>query len=477
MIALSLSRIAHIVDGTIELASNARTAGAGPRAQDVLIDGPVVTDSRAAQPGSLYVARVGEHADGHLYAGAARDMGAVAMLGTRAVDELPTIVVPDVQEAFATLAHEVVGDVPGLNIIGITGSSGKTSTKDMLGQVLAADGPTVAPEGSFNSEVGVPLTACRVDLNTRHLVVEMGASGVGHIAYLTRITPPRIGIVLNVGHAHVGAFGSVQAIADTKAALVEALPADGVAVLNHDDARVSAMAQRTRARVVTVGCGEGADYRAVDIELDDVGRATFTVVTASTSSTVSLPVHGVHQVGNALAVLAAAVESGIDLSDAIRSLGRARAIARWRMEVRLLTGGITSINDAYNANPESMAAALVALAQMGGPDRSRRTVAVLGAMRELGSAGDAAHRGVGMRAGVEGIDLVIAVGTEAAPIADGAEKSGASTVRVGDVDEAFELLTQQLQDGDVVLFKSSRDSGLRYLGDRIVEHFKVEGAT
>lgn len=467
MIPLLLSEVAQIVRGV-------QRGPIGSEASDVLIDGPVVTDSRAARAGSLYVARVGEHADGHDYAESARTNGAVATLGTRPVDATATVVVPDVQEAFVALARHVVDSIPNLNIIGITGSSGKTSTKDMLGQVLTNDGPTIAPEGSFNSEVGVPLTACRVDRATKHLVVEMGASGVGHIAYLTRITPPRIGIVLNVGHAHVGAFGSVEAIAETKRALVEALPADGVAILNHDDVLVAAMAQRTDARVITVGRTEGAHYRAVDVRLDETGRARFTLIAPDASVAVSLAVHGAHHVGNALAVLAASVESGIDLADAARSLAGAAALSRWRMEVRHLEGGITSINDAYNANPESMFAALAALAQVG---EGRRTVAVLGAMRELGDDSVGAHRSVGQRAAAEGVDVVVVVGSEATPTADAASGAGIATHHVDDVEQAYECLVELLQPRDVVLFKSSRDSGLRYLGDRIVERFKAEGAT
>lgn len=461
MIALRLSDICVIVEGTLH-------------GQDAPITGPVVTDSREATPGSLYVARVGEHADGHDYASGAARAGAVGALGSRPVDAMATIVVEDVQEAFAALSRAVIDRVPGLNVIGITGSSGKTSTKDMLGQVMAEHGPTVAPQGSYNSEVGVPLTVCRIDADTRHLVVEMGASGVDHIAYLTQIAPPRIGIVLNVGQAHVGQFASIEQIADTKAALVEALPADGVAILNLDDARVAAMRARTRARVIGVGYGVGADYRAVDVELDETGRASFTLVTTASRVPVSLAVHGEHQVRNALAVLAAAVESGVDLHDAVRTLGGAAAQSRWRMEVHQLSGGMTLVNDAYNANPESMRAALASLAQIGA---RRRTVAVLGGMRELGDASLQAHRAVGAEAAERRIDVLVAVGADAAPIADAAQQGGSVTHRTEDTDSAYELLVTQLLPGDVVLFKSSRDSGLRYLGDRITDRFKVEGAT
>ncbi|WP_370639601.1 UDP-N-acetylmuramoyl-tripeptide--D-alanyl-D-alanine ligase [Allobranchiibius sp. GilTou73] len=449
----------------------ARVVGGSLVGDDVLVDGPVVTDSREAQAGSLYVARVGEHADGHQFADGAARAGAVATLGSRPVEATPTVVVPDVQDAFASLARSVVDRVPGLNIIGITGSSGKTSTKDLLGQVLAQDGETVAPQGSYNSEVGVPLTLCRVTAATRHLVVEMGASGVGHIAYLTRMAPPRIGIVLNVGHAHVGEFGSVDAIARTKSELVAALPSDGVAVLNLDDPRVAAMAEKTSARVIGVGRSEAAEYRAVDVRSDTSGRASFTLVTSEGSIPVTLAVHGEHHVGNALAVLAAAVESGVELSRAVQTLSGASAQARWRMEVHELERGITLVNDAYNANPESMSAALAALAQIG---RERRTVAVLGAMRELGDESVSAHRAVGTDAVARGIDVVVAVGPDASPVAEAVQDAAGAAQRVVDADAAYDLLVSMLQPGDVVLFKSSRDSGLRYLGDRITERFEAE---
>ena len=459
MIPLALSEVARIVGGSLQ-------------GDDALIDGPVVTDSREAQAGSLYVARVGEHADGHEFADGAARAGAVGTLGTRPVVATSTVVVPDVQDAFATLARAVIDRVPGLNVIGITGSSGKTSTKDLLGQVLAHDGETVAPQGSYNSEVGVPLTVCRVTAATRHLVVEMGASGEGHIAYLTRMAPPRIGIVLNVGHAHVGEFGSVDAIARTKSELVAALPSDGVAVLNLDDPRVAAMAAKTSARVVGVGRSLDADYRAVDVRSDSTGRASFTLVTGDDSIPVTLAVHGEHHVGNALAVLAAAVESGVSLAQAVQALSGAAAQARWRMEVHQLRRGVTLINDAYNANPESMSAALAALAQIG---RDRRTVAVLGAMRELGDESVSAHRAVGTDAVSRGIDVVVAVGADAGPVADAVQDAGRVAQRVTDADAAYDLLVSLLGPGDVVLFKSSRDSGLRYLGDRITERFEAEG--
>jgi UDP-N-acetylmuramoyl-tripeptide--D-alanyl-D-alanine ligase len=306
VIPLSLKEIAEVTGGRVH-----GLEGAG--AAEVVVDGPVVTDSRDAGPGGLYVARVGEQLDGHQFVSAARDQGAVAAMTTREVPELPCVVVPDIQDGLATLARAVLDRQRDLTVIGVTGSSGKTSTKDLLAAVLREAGPTVAPVGSLNSEVGVPLTVFRVRPETRFLVVEMGARGVGHIRYLTTSAPPRIGIELTVGSAHVGEFGSREAIATAKAELVEALPADGLAVLNADDAAVRAMAGRTRARVQLVGTTADAAIRAQDIRLDEAGRPAYTLVTPAGTAEVRLHLHGEHHVANSLAVVATAHECGVDL--------------------------------------------------------------------------------------------------------------------------------------------------------------------
>ena len=456
MIPLSLSQIARAIDAELVAAD----------AADLVVDGPVVIDSRLAGPGSLYVARIGEHADGHQFAPAAVANGAVAVLGLRPIEDVPTLVVPDVQDAFARLARFVVDQSPGLQIVGITGSSGKTSTKDLLAQVLTTQGPTVAPVGSFNSEVGVPLTVCRVAPDTRYLVAEMGADGVGHIAYLTTIAPPRIGIVLNVGTAHLAGFGSVEAIASTKSELVAALPAEGLAILNADDDRVRAMRAVTDARVLLVGTSADADLRASDVRLDDAGRAQFVLHGwAAEPVAVALRLAGAHHVGNALAVLAAARELRVPDEQALAAVQAAGPVSRWRMEIFDLPDGVRVVNDAYNANPDSMAAALRALAAMGS---GRRTIAVLGQMLELGDSSLAAHEQVGRLAAQLGIDVLVAVGPGAEPIGTEAQADGVSVRFVADVDAAHEQLRGMMEDGDVVLFKSSRDSGLRYLGDRII---------
>ena len=456
MIHLSLEQIAQACAGKLH-------------GDDALITGNVVTDSREVTTGGLYVARVGEHTDGHDFAGAAAAAGAVGCLGERPVPELPTVVVEDVQLAFAKLGRRVADGIDGLEIVGITGSSGKTSTKDMLGAVLSSFAPTISPVGSLNSEIGVPLTVCRLDEESKYLVAEMGADGVGHIAYLTKIAPPKIGIVLNVGKAHLGEFGSVDAIAQTKGELVEALPDDGVAILNADDARVAAMASRTTARVLTVGVQNPADFRATNIEIDAAGRASYHLTSPLGEADVQLAMFGEHQVGNSLAVIAAATALGHSLEDVVAAVGQAKAASRWRMEVHQLGGGVTLINDAYNANPDSMRAALRSLAKMGA---GRHTVGVLGQMLELGESSAQEHRQVGALAGELGISEVVAVGDGAREIAVGARESGIPSDRVHEVTDkeaAHELLTELVQPGHILILKSSRDSGLRLLGDQLVE--------
>ena len=455
MIALSLTEIAELTGGALH--------GVEPAGAPV-VTGAVVTDSREAEPGSLYVARIGERMDGHLFVAAARDQGAVAALTSRVVDELPCVVVDDVQAAFVAISRAVLDRATDLTVIGITGSSGKTSTKDLLGTVLATSGPTIAPVGSYNSEVGVPLTVTRVTDDTRFLVVEMGARGVGHIEYLTRIAPPRIGVVLNVGTAHVGEFGSREAIGRAKAELVQALPADGVAVLNADDPVVRSMSERTAARVVLVGEAPDALVRAEDVTVASDGRASFRLVTPAGQAPVSLRLVGRHHVGNALAVIAVALECGMSLEDTVAAVADAGVVSRWRMEVTQRPDGVTIVNDAYNANPDSMRAALAALESMG---TGRRTWAVLGSMLELGDESDDDHAEVGAEAQRRGVDELLVVGSTARPMADIPATPGTRIRWVEDADAAEAVLRAEVAPPDVVLFKSSRDAGLRWLGDRL----------
>src|SRR3954463_7582037 len=301
MIELTLVEVAELTGGALTGAEGAR------------VTGKVTLDSRTVASGDLFVAVVGERVDGHDFLAAAAAAGAVAALASRADDALPTIVVDDPVAALGRLAAGVHARLAGggLRPGGITGSSGKTSTKDLLGQVLAAAGPTVSPPGSYNNDIGLPLTVLSADEATRFLVLEMGARGPGHIARLCRVARPGIGVVLNVGSAHLGEFGSAEVIAQAKGELVEALPESGTAVLNADDPRVIGMAPRTRARVVTTGRGEDADVRATGVRLDDSGRARFTLTADGERHEVALRVVGEHQVANALSAAGAALAAGM----------------------------------------------------------------------------------------------------------------------------------------------------------------------
>ncbi|MGB7447653.1 MAG: UDP-N-acetylmuramoyl-tripeptide--D-alanyl-D-alanine ligase [Ornithinimicrobium sp.] len=459
MIPLPLDEIARATGGRVHPAVAGTT----------VIDTEVVTDSREVVPGSLYVARQGEHADGHQYVPAAAAAGAAAALTDREMADLPCVVVPEVGDAFASLARGVVDRCrahDGLRIVGITGSSGKTSTKDLLAQVLRAHGRTIAAHASYNSEVGVPLTVCRLDLDTEFLVAEMGASGVGHIEYLTRIAPPDVSVVLNVGSAHLSEFGSREAIAHTKAELVRALGPEGLAVLNADDPIVAAMAQQSAAPVLLFGTGPQAQVRADEITLNPRGQASFTLTLPDESPVaVQLSLHGEHHVSNALAVAAVAHAWGMSPADIAARMSAALPTSRWRMEVTERADGVTIVNDAYNANPESMRAALRALSAM---RHGRRAIAVVGEMRELGVDSVAEHERVGWLAAELGVDEVVAVGPGAAPAAVAFQAARSDAGRqIERVEDAALVLESMLVPGDVVLLKSSRDSGLRFLGETL----------
>jgi UDP-N-acetylmuramoyl-tripeptide--D-alanyl-D-alanine ligase len=464
MIALRLGQVADVTGGVLHAAGVERAA-------DLVVDGPVVTDSRLAGSGGLYVARLGEHADGHDFVADARAHGAIAALTTRAVPQLPAVVVEDVERAFGRLARAVLDSAPDLTVVAITGSSGKTTTKDLLAQVIGALGPTVAAEASYNSEVGVPLTVVRIDESTRYLVVEMGARGPGHLAYLTDIAPPDISVVLNVGTAHVGEFGSRDAVAAAKSELVQALSPKGMAVLNADDPAVAAMARLSPGRVILVGRGPSAEVRAENVMLDGDARASFELVSELASgparASVALRLHGEHHVDNALAVAAVVLSLGLSVESTAELLSAAVPASRWRMEVVERADGVTVVNDAYNANPESMRAALRALTAMA---RGRRSWAVLGEMRELGAHSAAEHAGLARVSADLGISRLVVVGEGARPAYDAAlGMSGwqAPPLLVPDSHTAYDALEAELAAGDVVLLKSSRDSGLRFLGERL----------
>ncbi|WP_297650824.1 UDP-N-acetylmuramoyl-tripeptide--D-alanyl-D-alanine ligase [Pseudonocardia sp.] len=462
MIPMRLADVAAVTGGRLHRASG-----------DELVTA-VEFDSRKIVDGGLFLALPGERVDGHDFAAAAVDRGAVAVLAAREVDA-PTVIVPAVARtegtyladadpdgsgaavlaALAKLASHSVAALPDLTVIGVTGSSGKTSTKDLLAAVLAPSGPTVAPPESFNNELGLPWTALRAGADTRHLVLEFSARGPGHIAAAAAAVPPRIAVVLNVGSAHLGEFGSVAGIAQAKGELVEALPADGVAVLNADDPLVAAMASRTRARVVTVGRAAGATVRAEDVRLD-AGRARFRLVAPAGSADVALQLVGEHHVGNALAAAAVALELGAAPDQVAGVLSAAAPASRWRMDVTDRSDGVTVVNDAYNANPESMRAALRALAALG---TGRRTWAVLGPMAELGADADAEHARIAGLARELDVAKVVSVGCAAYGV----------LTAVDDVGGAIDLLRAELRSGDVVLVKASRAAGLDRVATAILD--------
>ncbi|SIQ40828.1 UDP-N-acetylmuramoyl-tripeptide--D-alanyl-D-alanine ligase [Micromonospora avicenniae] len=445
MIPLTLAEVATAVDG--------RLVNADP---DVRVTGSVEFDSRKVTAGGIFVAFPGEKVDGHDFAEGAVEAGVVAVLGTREVPGVPMVLVDDARDAMGRLARAVVDRLPQLTVVGLTGSSGKTTTKDLIAQLTARLGTTVAPPGSFNNELGHPYTALKAGPETRYLVMEKGARGIGHVRYLCELVPPRISVVLNVGTSHIGGFGSQENIALAKGELVEALPADGLAVLNADDPLVSAMASRTEARVVFYGEAADADVRAEDVVLDERGRGSYTLVTPEGRAPVRLGLTGRHQVSNTLAAAAVARELGMPLTELAQALGELGLVSTRRMDVFDRPDGVTVIDDSYNANPASMSAALKALAALGG---GRRTVAVLGYMAELGQYEYDGHAEVGQLAAELGVDRLLVVGESAAPIHEGATAVGnwgGESVLLTDQAAAVEVLREELRPGDVVLVKGSR---------------------
>jgi UDP-N-acetylmuramoyl-tripeptide--D-alanyl-D-alanine ligase len=444
MIRMTLDEIARITGGRVVNGFS-----------EVAVTGSVEYDSRKVAPGGLFVAFEGEKTDGHAYAAGAVKAGAAAVLSTRDTGE-PGVVVAEPLAALAALAREVVLRLPELTVVGLTGSSGKTTTKDYIGQVLSRLGPTIAPAGSLNNELGFPYTVLQATSQTRYLVLEMGARGVGHIRYLTEIVRPSVGVVLNIGAAHIGEFGSMEGTALAKGELVEALPEDGVAVLNADDPLVAGMAPRSGAPVLLVGESAAAAVRASDVTLDSLGRASYRLRFRERSGDVRLGVTGRHQVANTLAAAGVALSLGMDFDAVVSSLGEVGIASARRMDVFQRPDGVTVIDDSYNANPSSTAAALRALAAMSADGRA---VAVLGYMAELGDHERAGHAEVGRLAAELGVTRLVAVADEAAAVLEGAsevEGWDGAAVLAADQAEAIRIVMQDLRAGDVVLVKGSR---------------------
>lgn len=488
MIELSLAEIAEITGGELADISAADAAA-------TVVTGTVEFDSRAVAAGSLFLALPGARSDGHDFAAAAVAAGAVAVLAARPVGVPAIVVTPQLGDGSAgVLEHDADGSgaavlaalgrlaaevarrlvAGGLTIVGVTGSSGKTSTKDLLAAVLTPLGQVVAPPGSFNNELGHPWTVLRADESTDYLILEMSARHPGNIAALAAIAPPQIAVVLNVGTAHLGEFGSRQAIADTKAELPQAVPASGVVVLNADDTVVAAMADKTAARVVRVGRGAAADVWADDVVLDAEARPSFTLHSPAGTVAIQLAVHGDHQVSNALCAAAVALECGATAEQVAAALSAAGPVSKARMAVTTRADGVTVINDAYNANPDSMRAGLQALAWMArNVGQRRRSFAVLGEMAELGEDAISEHDRIGrlvVRLDVSRL-IVVGTGRSMSAMHHGAVMEGswgAESTQVADAEAALELLQAELAPGDVVLVKASNSSGLAALAERLL---------
>lgn len=454
MIPVSLGELAEYCGGTVHGDSQ------------ITVSAPPQVDSRQVTAGCLFVAVRGEHADGHDFAAAAFKSGAAAVLCSTPV-MAPCIVVSDPIAALGRIARSIIDRLHELRIVAVTGSQGKTTVKDLLGHVLAPLGPVVAAHGSFNNELGVPLTALRATEQTRFLVIEMGARGIGHIQTLCQITPPDVSVVLNVGTAHLSEFGSADAIASAKSEIVGALDAAGVAVLNDDDRRVRAMAGMARGRVVTFG--SHGDLSVSDVILDEIGHLEMRLGWQGQHRLARVPLIGEHHAANAAAAAAVAVVEGAELDTIADALQAAVPDSPMRLARTETARGLIILDDSYNANPESMAAglrALVAIAHPHGAVRGR-AYAVLGEMRELGPASITAHSQIGTLCRSLGVDEVIVVGPADGYAAGIAEGAGNIASMVDDPAAAADALSGRLRPGDVVLVKASRAARLEQVADAL----------
>lgn len=455
MHSLTLGEVARITGG--ELHGDA----------DVLITS-VSTDTREILEGALFGAIIGHRSDAHDFVADAITSGAVAVLSSRVVTA-PCVVVTNrtnvdpVINAIGKLAEHERALLSGVNVIGVTGSSGKTSTKDLIGQVLSHNGNTFAPAGSPNNELGLPMTILTAPAMTKNLVLEMGMRGRGHIQYLCDIADPTIAVVTNVGQAHVGEVGTVEDIAAAKAEIVEGLSSNGIAILNADDERVLAMKGCTQAHVVTFGVSNEAHIQATDIQIQNDGTTVFTVLVAGQEQEIILPLIGTHNVSNALAAIAVGLATGMTLELCADALATVELKSKWRMERHNLARGITLINDAYNANPDSMKAAIDSLA---GFTQRHESWLVIAGMHELGPGSDQMHREVGRYAVDKGISHFVVIGQTAKPAA---EEVGQRAVWVSDLNEASDYIEKNLSDNDVILIKASRSEGLEVLAQEL-EH-------
>lgn len=435
-------------------------------------------DSRLVGPGCAFVAIPGDNVDGHEFAAISLERGARIIIVTKPADELrglltaaekagaAVIRVPDAAEAVGAIATYHRSRL-NCHVVGITGSTGKTTTKDFVDAVLSATLRVVSTEGNRNNELGVPLTVLRAGADTEVLVVEMGMRGQGQIAQLADIAKPTVALVTNVGTSHIELLGSQEAIASTKGELVAAVPATGSVFLNGDDSFSDTIAALSAAPVTFYGLSERCTVTARGIETDDESRPSFDLIAEQGSARVTLPVPGRHNVYNALAAAAVGLRLGVSLERVVEALSSATVTAM-RMQMFSAASGVTVINDAYNANPVSMRAAVETLAEM---TPAGRRVAVLGDMAELGSLTELAHFRLGEAVARSGIEALVTVGPRATRIADGAKAAGMPAEAVlpcTQVAEAIEVLDDLLGEDDVVLVKASRVMGLEAVVEGIV---------
>jgi UDP-N-acetylmuramoyl-tripeptide--D-alanyl-D-alanine ligase len=448
---LRLSRVAEAVGGEL-------------RGVDVEVSTAVV-DGRAAGPGALFIAIRGERADGHDFIEQAFASGASAALVERVAADHPHVLVEDATEAFLALAASERRAMEA-SVVAITGANGKTSTKDLAAAVLSTRFGAHASPASFNNEVGVPLTVLGAPPETEMLVCELGARHVGDHARLTSVVDPDVVVVTNTGVAHLREFGSWENVVAATAEPIEALGEGAIAVLSADDRTVRDLSERTAAEVLTFGLADDADVRATEVELDREGRARFTLRSGGESEPVELSVPGAHMVPNALAAASCGLSFGLTAAECATGLKDA-AISRWRMEISKTSGGLRLVNDAYNANPDSMAAGLKAARWIA---RDRRLVAVLGHMAELGSVSAEEHEALGRLVTRIGVDRLVTVGGEAEAIGRAALLEGMEpdAVRsVGSASEAVEDVRGWARPGDVVFLKGSRVVALERVAEAL----------
>lgn len=435
--------------------------------EDATVRG-ATADSRDVRAGELFVALRGERTDGHRFVDQAFQAGAAgALVEDEAPYAGPVVLTSDAARGLLELAADE-RDARDAHVVAITGSTGKTSVKDLTAAVLATRHRVHASPRSFNTEVGVPVTLLRAPEDAEAIVLEMGARGRGHISLLAGVARPEVGMVTNVGAAHLEMFGTRDAVAEAKAELVEHLEPDGVAVLNADDPIVRGFEDRTAARVLLYGQDPEAHVRGEDLSLDELGRPSFTLRTVEGSERVELSVVGEHMASNALAAAAAGVALGLSPGECAAGLKVAK-LSAWRMELAESPGGVRILNDAYNANPASMAAGLKAAVWMA---RGGRCIAVLGWMAELGDSSDEEHERVGELVARLGVHHLVTVGERARRIAVGAAREGVEPERITEVRDAGEAASVVLgmaAQGDLVFLKGSRVAGLERVASLLVE--------